>query len=179
MKPKRTLGIYWSFPNKCHSAAILEFITPVIDLQKSILNTLYKLNGHSVGRDLQKLIGPNVKIVFEFGVADGFVFNYIDGETLESLLDEMEREIFHILDILCLIRYYILKEGGKTKALRFDYYLIRFIFKSGEAEIQVFHERGLQRVSAEDLLKFLSERVGLEMAERSLGTIKIRRLWVK
>lgn len=179
MKPKRTLGIYWGFPNKCHSAAILEFSTSVIELQKSILNALYKLNGHSVGGDLQKLIGSNIEIIFEFGVADGLAFNYIDGETLESLLNEMEREIFHILDILCIIRYYMLKEGGKPRALRFDYYLIRFIFKSGEVEIQAFHERGLQRVSAEGLLKFLSERIGLELAEKRLGAIKIKHLWAK
>lgn len=179
MKPKGSLGTYWDFPSKYHGATILEFNSSIVEVQKSILNVLHRLNGRSARGYLKNLIGSNIDVIFEFGVADGLVFNYIDGETLKSLLDEVGRCVFHNLDFFCIIRYYAFRKGGRssTRALRFDYYFIRFIFRSSEVEIQAFHERGLQRISVEDLLKFLAECIGLEMAKRGTGAVKIKRLW--
>ncbi|MBS7639094.1 MAG: hypothetical protein QW600_00180 [Candidatus Bathyarchaeia archaeon] len=179
MKSKGSLGTYWDFPSRYHGAAILEFNLPMIEVQKSILNALYRLNGRSIGDYLKTLIGSNINVIFEFGVADGLVFNYIDGEILKSLLDEVKKRTLHNLDVFCIIRYYALgKNGGsRPRALRFDYYFIRFLFRDSEVEVQVFHERGLQRISVEGLLKFLAERIGLEMAKGGDGAVKIKRLW--
>ncbi len=176
MKFKRTLGIYEGFPNVYHGIARFEFNTFLDELQIAILNSIYKLNGKQVNSNLATLVGSdNVEIIFEAGVADGLTFNYIDNEELKILIEEVNKEPFNTLDLFCIIRYYALKEG-KRRALRFDYYFLRFLFGSREFEIQVFHEKGLQRISVKELIKFLIKKINLELAKSKKGFIKIRYL---
>lgn len=172
MTSKRTLGIYEGFPNVYHGVARLKFNASLSELQTTILNVLYRLNGQKINGNLSTLVGSNVEIIFEIGVANGLTFSYIDEEELETLLKEIARESFSILDFFCVLRYYLLR-NGKRMALRFDYYLFRFLFGDRKFEFQIFHERGLQRISVKDLIKFLIEKINLELARRRKGSIKI------
>jgi len=175
MKFKGALGVYEGFPNAYHGFARVKFNTSLSELQTTILSTLYKLNGQKINDNLARLIGSNVEVIFEVGVANGLTFNYIDEEELKILFRESREKNFSILDFLCIIRYYALR-SGKRRALRFDYYLFRILFVGREFEIRVFHEKGLQRISAKDLIKFLIEKINLELSKRRKGSIEIKYL---
>ena len=72
-------------------------------------------------------------------------------------------------------RYYVSRDG-RDRPLRFDYYMLRFLFGHGSVELRVFHEKGTRRLSIEDLVdllyKGLSKRIGEELSMRiePLGT---------
>jgi hypothetical protein len=173
---KRTLGIYTNFPNTYHGAAKLEFKVSLSNLQKAILNALHRLNGNSVGAHLSSLIGPDIEVIPEFGVADGLTFNYLDKDTLNVILDLINEGEVRILDFFCVIRYYKLKEKVR-RALRFDYYFLRFLFGGDEFELQVFHEKGLERIPIEGLIKFLIENINVELLRKGASPIKIVDVW--
>lgn len=173
MTPRETLGVYINFPSIYHGVAQLEFNTSLSNLQKAVLNALYRLNGCSLGGYLSDLIESNLDVIVEFGAAEGLTFNYLDLETLEIFLHEINRRESRVLDFFCVFRYYALKNGVK-RALRFDYYFLRFFFNRGEFEIQIFHEKGLQRVSIEDLIKLLTDKINLELAQEGVNPVKIK-----
>lgn len=169
METGETLGNYKFFPRKCHYMRHLKFGAPPANIQKAILNTLYRLNGHEVKDDLLSLIvGSDVEIILEIGVANGLSFDYLDTDTLNNLLKAIDEKSFRLLDFLLVIRYYKLKSNRRA-ALRFDFFLLRFLFDdSGGLNILAFHERGLQRISAEELIRFLVKEMRLKLsAERA------------
>lgn len=178
MRPKRRLGVYLDFPSIYNASMLLEINAPVDEAQRALLNFLHNINGRGVGGRLLNHVGQNVSVMLEFGVAEGLAFNYINDEILNILLGEINERIFQILDFFCVIRYYALKNNGAYRALRFDYYFLRFIFSRSELEVKVSHERGLGRISAEDLLKFILEGLSSEMAKKGFNMLKIKRLWL-
>lgn len=152
------LGVYVNFPDKCHYAVRFEIKAPTRDVQEALLNTLHRLNGRKVIGDLVIFIGSNVNVILEFGVANGLIFDYLNEDTFKILLKAVGKRDLRILDFFCVVRYYVLR-GKSRRALRFDYYLLRFLFHDGGIEAQVFHERGMQRISAEDLLSLIMDNV--------------------
>ncbi|MEM2369725.1 MAG: hypothetical protein QXK73_00785 [Candidatus Bathyarchaeia archaeon] len=150
----------------------LKFGAPPASIQKAILNTLYRLNGHEARDNLLSLIvGSDIEIILEVGVANGLSFDYLDTDTLNNLLRAINEKSFHLLDFLLVIRYYKLKSNRRI-ALRFDFFLLRFLFdEGGGLNILAFHERGLQRISAKELIRFLVKETRLELsAKRELGS---------
>ncbi|MBS7640816.1 MAG: hypothetical protein QW619_05190 [Candidatus Bathyarchaeia archaeon] len=161
---KGTLGVYTAFPTKCHYTRHLGFNTSPTNLQKAILNTLHRLNGREVKDNfLNLIVGSNIEIILEFGVANGLLFEYLNADTLNTLLRALNDKILPAMDFLCILRYYRLRDK-KRAALRFDFYLMRFLLdESGGLKIQIFHDRGLRRVPPEDLVKFLINEICLEL----------------
>lgn len=176
MTPKKTFGACEIFIGAHYGAARIESNVPLIEFQEVILNALYNINrltSRAVKKYLPSVSELNLEVVFEVGVANGMSFYYIDDETLRSFMEKINREPPRILDLLCIIRYYKLGDGAR-RALRFDYYFMRFLFGSNIFEIQVFHEKGLQRIDVEDLIKVLVENINSEFAKRGVSAIKIR-----
>jgi hypothetical protein len=176
MNPKKTFGTCEISLRAHHGAARVEFNIPLIDLQEAILNALYNLNrltGRAVKKYLPNMSELNLEVFFEVGVADGMAFYYIDDETLKSLMEKINREPPRTLDLICIIRYYKFRNGTR-RALRFDYYLMSFFFGNNIFEFQVFHEKGLQRIDAEDLIKIIIENVNSEFAKRDVSPIKVK-----
>lgn len=176
MSPKKTFGACEVFLGAHYGAARIESNVPLIELQEAILNALYNINrltSRAVKKYLPGMSELNLEIVFEVGVASGMSFYYIDDETLKSFMEKINREPPRILDLICIIRYYNLRNGVR-RALRFDYYFMKFLFSSNIFEIQVFHERGLQRIDVEDLIKVLVENINSEFAKRGINPIKVR-----
>lgn len=162
MKRRITLGVYARFPEKCHYTALFMFNAPESSLKRAMLNTLYKMNGRGVEGSTLGFFEPSISIILEFGVADGLTFHYLDAGTLKILSDVIERHDINMLDFLCVARYYILR-GERKRALRFDYYFLRFIFNDSSIEVRAFHERGLQRISTDDLANFLIKNINMEL----------------
>jgi hypothetical protein len=97
-------------------------------------------------------------VIFEFGVAEAGNFNFINKEELEKTLDLLAKQRLTSMDFFCSIRYYKV-EGEKKTALKFDYYMLRTIFRKDMFEVQVFHERGPRYISPEDLTTFICNKV--------------------
>jgi len=172
-----SFGIYENFPNTCHYVAVFEFKAPLNTLKSAILNALYNLNRpENIPKKFLPKTITGLKVIFEFGIADGSTFNYLDEETLRDSMEKMHLNIRGIMDFICIIRYY--KPINKRfRALRFDYYLLRFIFGKDMFEVRVFHEKGLQRIDAKTLIEILAEGVNSELLEKDENPIKIKTLW--
>ncbi|MEM2110575.1 MAG: hypothetical protein QXX08_01715 [Candidatus Bathyarchaeia archaeon] len=169
-------GVYDFFPKSYHGVAHFSYNSSIRELQRIIIETLYQLNQGKV--DVKDLIKSNIEVILEFGIADGATFNYIDQEMLKYYLGKFYEQIFPLFDFFCVVRYHII-EKDKRKPLRFDYYILRFLFREEEVELQIFHEKGTRRLSVEDLITFLMKNINRELAQKNLGplnTIYIRAL---
>jgi hypothetical protein len=162
------LGFYNNFPRSVHK--ILRFDTSISEktLQKALVETFYKLNSGTFS--LEEVATPSIPqctVIFEFGVAEGDDFNYLDEEERSRLLKVIGKKPFSTMDFLCVIRYYKLRNGTKTP-LKFDYYMVRFSFNKKTAQMRVFHEKGLMYVSHKDLPYFIADKINAQFCRRVL-----------
>jgi hypothetical protein len=98
-------------------------------------------------------------VILEVGIAEGRGFNYMDEEETKKVLNVLKKESFRVMDFFVAMRYYKGKNSKKTP-LRFDYYMLRFVFgENNSVELRVFHERGPRHTSPEDIATFLVNRV--------------------
>jgi len=149
-------------------------------IQETIIETFFRINQMENMAELAPpYLSPDVEVSLEFGIAENLTFNYIDEETLVSFLKRVSRKKPSILDFLCVVRYYKVgkKPGeGKRRPLRFDYFLLRFLFNKEKGEILVFHEKGIRRISIEDLLDFIVNKINEELSEKRLAPITLEGL---
>jgi hypothetical protein len=109
-------------------------------------------------------------VIFEFGIAEGSDFNYLDDEEVSRVMNNINRKPFPILDFLLVTRYYKTQEQ-KRRPLRFDYYMLRFIFDR-HVEIRVFHEKGPMRMLPEEISDFVVERINETVSKRILKPLE-------
>jgi hypothetical protein len=110
---------------------------------------------------------PGCKIIFEFGLADSDIFNFIDKEEVKKVTEFLENQPLENMDFFCVIRYYK-GEGEKKRALKFDYYLLRTVHNRSIFEIQVYHKKGLRYVPPEDLTMFIFNKVNEAFSRKVL-----------
>jgi hypothetical protein len=162
-------GVYKNFPENYHGIAHFTCKSPTEILQKIFFSSLFKINvGKGNLRFLKHRFG--MKIIMEIGIADGITFEYITEELAEKL--SKKKKIFTVLDFLCIVRYYVMK-AGKKKPLRFDYYILRSLFNEGSVELQVFHEKGVQHISIEDLIMFFIKNINKELKKNKFKQLKM------
>ncbi|NIU81350.1 hypothetical protein GWN63_03780 [Candidatus Bathyarchaeota archaeon] len=161
------LGRYENFPEVVHSVAIFAYESTEKGLQQAILRALHRLNQltHNLNV-ISPFSTPRCEVSFEFGVAEGLTFNYLDREELERFQKSIKKQTPPTLDFFCAVRYHILKEG-RRRPLKFDYHLLRFAFHGRSIELQVSHERGIRRVSPEDLINFIIGQIREELSGRN------------
>ena len=171
------LGLYENFPAIPHAKASFTSPSPTKTLQETIACTLSHLNVQEI--DLNNITHTNTadcKIGFEFGIAEGVAFNYLNPEETERFRKDLaKKETVLNIDFLCVVKYH-LSRGEKRQPLKFDHFLLRFIFRKPEVQLRVFHEKGTQHVSIEELIEFLTEQINNELAKMKtkplrLGTI--------
>ena len=168
-------GIYAYFPDTCHCVALFLYKASRRKFQKSLINLFYEMNMGEENFNVQSITDHGIKIAFDIGIADELTFNFIDEEERDKWLSILDKGDFEILDFLLVARYYVSKKG-RDQPLRFDYYMLRFLFGHGSVELRVYHEKGTRRLSIEDLIDLLyeglSRRVGGEISMRlePLGT---------
>jgi len=105
--------------------------------------------------------------IFEFGIAQNGGFNYLDEEEKNKTLAIIKKSPLHIMDFLCAIRYYRMEEQER-RPLKFDYYMLRFIFDRNAIEIRIFHERGPMRISPEEIADFIASKTNQAFSKRIL-----------
>jgi hypothetical protein len=154
-----TLGFYENFPLNIHRVDRFNSTLSSKQVQQKLIQTLKEINCREYS--FEEVANPTVpggRVIFEFGLAESGDFNYIDEEEVKKTMSFLVKQRFEAIDFFCCIRYY---KGtiGKRTALKFDYYMLRTIFRKDILEVQVFHERGPRYISPEELTMFIFSKV--------------------
>lgn len=163
------LGRYENFPKNIHGITSFETQNPTKETQKAILCTFHRLNKEAV--DLSAVtpyLKQSCEVGFEFGVAEGYDFNFLDQKELDRCLEAVDETEMETLDFFFVVRYHNIRDDGNRVPLKFDYCVLRFVFDEGGLEMQIRHERGPQRVSLDDSAEFLVKQLNAELSEREL-----------
>lgn len=166
------LGHYENFPDVVHSIARFTHQSTEKKVQQAIACALYRLNQEK--HDLNTISSfslPVCEVSFEFGIAEGITFNYLDTGELERFQNDIKKETPPTLDFFCVVRYHTVKQGNR-KPLKFDYHLLRFIFYEKGLELQIAHERGAQRLCLEELANFIVKQVNKELSKARAKPLK-------
>jgi len=173
----RLLGRYENFPDVIHGVARFTCESSKSKAQHAILSTLHKLNEQVFSlKDIATISYSQCEVSFEFGVADGVEFAYLDAEELGKMQKGIAREVLQALDFFCVVRYHIVKDG-KRLPLKFDYHMLRFIFYNrNNLELRVSHQRGIRRISVENLITFITKRINEELSQNRSRQLVVKSL---
>ena len=163
------LGRYENFPENVHALAFFDYQDSAKEVQQAILCALHNLNHERYDLDaVTPYLKQKCEVSFEFGVAEGFDFNFLDKNELDQCLRSVAEKELRTLDFFFVVRYHLIKEGSKRVPLRFDYHVLRFTFQESGLELRIRHERGTQRVTLGDLTDFIAKRINAELSRRQL-----------
>lgn len=164
------LGLYENFPKNIHKITTFSTSFSKKKLQQSIIKTLYNLNNQTF--NLEDVTKPPIYeciIIFEVGLAEKNVFNYLDKEEKGRMLKILQKTTLEVIDTFFIIRYY-----KKETRLKFDYYMLRFTFNKKKIQIQVFHERGPRRITPEEMLTWITNKVNEQIGKKILRITQVR-----
>jgi len=163
------LGRYENFPETVHAVALFDYQDSAKEVQKAILCALHQLNHERYDLDaVTPYLKQKCEVGFEFGVAEGFDFNFLDQKEVDQCLRSVAEKELQTLDFFFVVRYHIIREGSRRVPLRFDYHVLRFSFQESGLELRIRHERGSQRVPLDDLIDFIAKRINVELSQRQL-----------
>jgi len=164
------LGTYENFPERTHKTALFTVSSSNKRLQQTLIQTFRKANSETF--NLENIADPSVpqcSAIFEFGIAEANNFNYLDDDETNKAIRIIQKKPLSLVDFFCAVRYYRMQEDKKTP-LKFDYYILRFIFNKNAMSMQIFHERGPRYVSPEDVANFVLNKTN-EASSRKILTI--------
>ena len=166
------LGRYINFPENVHSITSFGYQDSTKDVQKAILSIFHRLNNEvcDLG-EITPFLTQKCKVGFEFGVAEGVDFNFLDQKEVDKCLKFVDENELKKLDFFFVVRYHLVKEDGKRVPLRFDYHVLRFVFQESGLEMRIRHEKGSQRVTPDDLTAFITEKINTELYQRQLSPL--------
>ena len=166
------IGLSDKFPEKIHRIERYETTFPAKKVQKEIILSVVKINSKTLSfEEITYPTIPNCKIIFEIGLAEAKIYNYIDEEERNRFLKALRNETFKLLDLFVAIRYYQINRE-KSTPLNFDYYLMRIIFEKKVIEFRVFHERGPRHISPEDLVSIIINEINKKSIKKGKIIIK-------
>ena len=167
------LGFYENFPEGIHRIESFTSSLSSKKLQQRLIQVLSEINRKTFSfEEIANPTVPECAVIFEVGLADAESFNYIDEEETKKALNALKKEPFRVMDFFCAVRYYKAKTEKKAP-LKFDYYLIRFVFGKDSMEMRVFHERGPRYVSPEDIVAFLVNKVNEASGRKILKKVEL------
>jgi hypothetical protein len=166
------LGRYENFPENVHGVAVFEYQGSAKEVQKAVLCTFHRLNQETFDLGaVTPYLRQKCEVGFEFGVADGIDFNFLDQKELDRCLKSVDGTEVETLDFFFAVCYHSVRDGGKRVPLRFDYCVLRFSFQEGGLELRIRHEKGTQRVPLDDLTDFLVKQINVELSRRRLAPL--------
>ena len=81
------IGLSDKFPEKIHRIEICETTFPVKQVQKELILSLVKFNSKTLSfEEITYPTIPNCKIIFETGLAEAKIYNYIDDDEKKDFL---------------------------------------------------------------------------------------------
>jgi hypothetical protein len=170
------LGCYNNFPENIHGICLLQSHNRTKILQQVILCTFHRLNNETFGLGvLTPYLKQSCEVGFEFGVANGTDFNFLEQNELSTCLIGIEKAEMDVLDFFCVVRYHLIKDH-KRIPLKFDYHILRFVFREDNIELQVRHERGTRRITLNELIDFVVKQINVELFQRMLTPLHLENL---
>jgi hypothetical protein len=167
------IGVIENFPRIIHRKETFETNLPKNQIQKKIVQTLQEINQKKYCfEEITYPTVPNCKIIFEAGLAESKIFNYIDKEEKERFLKAIKNKINNQLDLFFSIRYYKI-DGKKKHPLNFDYYMLRFSFHNKIFQLKIFHEKGPRYITPEGLEMFIINEINKKLASKIARTKKL------
>ena len=165
-------GHFENFPNDVHGKALIWSNNLTQTIQEAILRTFHNLN-YKISSIASAMphVNQNCITSFEFGVADGLEFIFLDRNELDQGLKTIIEKELEVLDFFCVIRYHLILSKYKRVPLRFDYFVIRFLFKNGSLELSIRHEKGTRRIPLDELKDFLIEQINCELSQKNLDPL--------
>ena len=168
------LGRYENFPENIH--VTMSFTSRFADqkLQRKIMATFREINRKSFSfEEIGIPIMHGCTLFFEVGMAEGKSFNYINDEETKRVLSVLKKQSFRVMDFFVAVRYYKAEDQKKTP-LRFDYYMVRFVFSGNNfVELQVFHERGPRHIAPTDIIDLISREVNGASTRKILNKVQL------
>jgi len=165
-------GRYKKFPENVHSIARINFQDPAKSVQQAILCVFHRLNYEVHDLDaVTPYLKQKCEVSFEFGVAKGDAFNFLDKNELDQCLQRIEENDFQTLDFFFVVLYHTNTDSGDRVPFRFDYHVLRFTFQEDWLEMRIRHEKGTQRVLLDDLTDFIVKRINAEFSGRRLNPL--------
>ena len=166
------LGHYENFPENVHCIAFFGYQDAAKNIQQAILCALHRLNNETFDLGaVTPYLKQRCEVSFEFGVAEGFDFNFLDQKELDRCLKNVAEKELQTLDFFFVVLYHSSRENGKRIPLRFDYHVLRFTFQKDGLELQIRHEKGTQRVPLDDLTDFIVKQINAELSRRQLAPL--------
>ncbi len=163
------MGYYENFPKNFHHVSLFQYQDSIRGLQYAILGRFHRLNREMFDLGaVSPYLKQNCLVGFEFGVADGFNFNFLDQNELTRCLNNIDENEVETLDFFLVVTYHINKSECKQVPLKFDYNILRLVFQEENMEMQMRHEKGPQRVPLDDLTDFLIEQINDELSQKQL-----------
>lgn len=164
------LGVYESYPENVHKIANFAASTSTKKLQQTLIQEVRRLNETTSLDGLPDSAVSQCAVIFEFGIAEGGDFTYLDDEEVSKVINNVGRKPLPVMDFLLVIRYYRMQEQ-KRSPLRFDYYMLRMTF-SKCLEIRVFHEKGPMRMLPEEVIELIVDRINEAASKRILRPLE-------
>ena len=153
------IGFYENFPINIHRIETFSTLLSNKKLQQRIIQVFHEINHKKYSfEEVTIPTIPNCSVMFEIGLADSKIFNFIDKDEREKTLNLLSKEPLQTMDFFCAVRYYK-DEANKKKPLKFDYYLLRTVFGKNLVETRIFHERGPRYILPEDIINFLINKI--------------------
>jgi hypothetical protein len=163
------IGFYEAFPLNVHKVEVFTTSISSKRLQEQLIKIFYQLNKKTF--NLEDVAVPSVPyctVIFELGIAEKNSFNYLDEDEVEKTLKFIRRKPLQIIDFFCALRYYKKVQDEERKPLKFDYYMLRFMFSKGSVEMLVVHERGPRYVAPEEIASFLANKINETFSRKVL-----------
>ncbi|MCL2135348.1 MAG: hypothetical protein FWH37_07350 [Candidatus Bathyarchaeota archaeon] len=161
-------GKYDNFPVNVHFFKIFSSMLNSKQLQQELIDTFKNLNRKSFCfEEISIPTIPNSEVIFEFGIAEGDGFNFLDEEEIDQTLSALKTGQT-MLDFFCVIRYYRYV-AQKKSALKFDYYMLRVNFAVKIAEFRIFHKQGPRYISPEELVMMIVNNINKNTTNRILN----------
>jgi hypothetical protein len=161
------LGKYENFPLNVHFIKGFSSALNSKQFQQKLIKTLKNLNRKPFCfEEITIPTIPNCEVIFEFGIAEGDYFNFLDEQESNRVLGVLKTGQ-NLLDFFCVIRYYKCHAQKKT-ALKFDYYMVRASFAVKAVEFRVFHKQGPRYVAPEELVTIITNNINKTSDKRVL-----------
>jgi hypothetical protein len=160
-------GIYENFPLNVHFKKKFSTTLNNKQFQQKLVKTLNTLNRKSFHfEEITIPTIPNCEILFEYGIAEGECFNFLDEQEVKRT-SSLSKTGQNLLDFFCVIRYYRCQLQKKT-ALKFDYYILRTSFTVKTVEFRIFHKQGPRYIAPEELVNMITDSINKTAVKRVL-----------
>jgi hypothetical protein len=156
-----------NFPENFHEREYFQTSLSIGKTQRALAQAVDILDREPL--NIEKTLIPSILdyvVTLEIFMAEGRNFSDTEKEKTRTT-KAANAKPFQTMDFLCTIAYHKTRDG-KKKPLRFDYYMLRFIFEQKLVEARAFHERGPRRISPKEIIAIITDKMNANSSKKIL-----------